>query len=171
MLRLFPSLTIAASALWGVACTVEGGPELVDVEDWEGDPALLRCPDREPEVRAAIVALLDELRAGRRADVTSVDRLIAALPPEVRENIIFFTETRSMAKIYPLFEKKQMAFAPTDSSAYSFNRQDGRWCSSAAGTTHCVESRVLFTSREADFVGSFTTDPESPALLHMNQLE
>ena len=163
MFRLPSSLALGACALWVAACTVEGGPALVDLEDWEGDPALLQCPDREPAVRAAVVALLDELRAGRRTDVTSVDRLIGALPAEVRENIVFLTETRSMAKIYPLFEKKQMAFAPTDSSAYSFDRQDGRWCSSAAGTTHCVESRVLFTSREADFVGSFTTDPESPS--------
>src|SRR6185503_11917124 len=82
---------------------------------------------------------------------------------EVRENIIFLTETRSMAKIYPLFEKKRMAFSATDSSAYSFHREDGRWCSTAADDTHCVESRVLFTSREADFIGAFTTDPESPS--------
>lgn len=163
MSRLPLSVAVTASALWLVACTVDGGPELIDQADWEGDPALLRCPDREPAVRAAIVKLLDDLRAGRRSELTSVDRLLAALPPEVRENIIFFTETRSMAKIYPLFEKKRMAFSPTDSSAYSFHREDGRWCSTAAGDTHCVESRVLFTSREADFIGSFTTDPESPS--------
>ena len=163
MFRLPSSLALTASALWLAACTVEGGPSLVDVEDWEGDPALLQCPDREPAVRAAIVKLLDDLRSGARRDVTSVDALLAALPAEVRENIIFFTETRSMAKIYPLFEKRRMAFAPTDSSAYSFHREDGRWCSTAAGATSCVESRVLFTSREADFVGSFTTDPESPS--------
>jgi hypothetical protein len=155
-------LTIAAS-LFMVACSVDGGPGLVDIEDWEGDPALLQCPDREPEVRAAVVALLDELRAGTRTDVTSVDALLGALPPEVRENIIFLTETRSMAKIYPLFEKKLMSFAETDSNAYSFHREGDRWCSSAGGDTHCVESRVLFTSREADFIGSFTTDPESPS--------
>ena len=163
MSRLSSSLALTASALWLAACTVDGGPDLVDAEDWEGDPALLTCPDREPEVRAAVVALLDQLRAGTRTDVTSVDSLVAALPPEVRENIIFLTETRSMAKIYPLFEKKKMAFAPTDSSAYSFQKEGNRWCSSAAGDTHCVESRVLFTSREADFIGAFTTDPESPS--------
>ncbi len=163
MFRLPAFLAIAASAFSVVSCTVDGGPDLLDAEDWEGDPALLQCPDREPAVRAAIVKLLDELRAGGRRDVTSVDALLAALPPEVKENIIFFTDTRSMAKVYPLFEKKRMSFAPTDSSAYSFHREDGRWCSTAQGATNCVESRVLFTSREADFVGSFTTDPESPS--------
>jgi hypothetical protein len=163
MSRLSTLLALTASAVGLAACTVDGGTDLVDLEDWEGDPALLQCPDREPAVRAAIVALLDELRAGTRRDVTSVDRLLAALPAEVRENIIFFTETRSMAKIYPLVERRRMAFAPIDSGAYTFNRQDGRWCSTAAGATHCAESRVLFTSREADFVGSFTTDPESPS--------
>ena len=163
MSHLASSVALTATALWLVACTVDGGPGLEEVGDWEGDPALLQCPDREPQVRAAVVALLDDIRAGKRADVTSVDSMVAALPPEVRENIIFFTETQSMAKIYPLFEKKRMAFASTDSSAYSFHREDGRWCSTAAGDTHCVESRVLFTSREADFVGSFTTDPESPS--------
>ncbi len=163
MSRLSSSLALTASALWLAACTVDGGPDLVDAEDWEGDPALLTCPDREPEVRAAVVALLDQLRAGTRTDVTSVDSLVAALPPEVRENIIFLTETRSMAKIYPLFEKKKMAFAPTDSNAYSFQKEGNRWCSSGGCDTLCGESRVLFTSREADFIGAFTTDPESPS--------
>ena len=163
MSRLLLPLALTASALWAAACTVEGGPGLEDLEDWEGDPALLQCPDREPAVRAAVVKLLDDLRAGTRTDVTSVDSLIGALPPEVRENIIFLTDTRSMAKIYPLAEKKKMVFSATDSSAYTFGREDSRWCSTAAGDTHCVESRVLFTSREADFIGAFTTDPESPS--------
>jgi hypothetical protein len=160
--RHLPLLTAFALAGSLAACASLAEEDGALEDAFTGDPKLLSCVDREPAVRAAVNQLFDAIDKGT-SPVTSVDALIGALPSDARKNILFLTDTRSMAKVYPLAQKKAMQLGATDSDDYAYHQDGLKWCSDAGGTTNCVESRVLFTSTEADFIGSFTTHPDSPS--------
>ena len=134
-----------------------------DKSDFAGDPALLSCADPEAALGNEIRVLLADITNGSRDDISKVSDLLAALPEEARRNVIFMTDTRSMARIYPSDEKDRQLTASEDSADYSFHSEGGKWCSSNQGSESCVESRVLFASPEGDFIGSFTTHPDSPS--------
>lgn len=107
--------------------------------------------------------LLDEVDGGARPDVVDVDSFLAALPSELKKNVVFLTDTRSMARVYPAEQKEQLRFSPEEGAARSHYTEDEKWCVDVDGQGHCVESRVLVASDYADFIGSFTTHADSPA--------
>jgi len=157
--RLATAAVILTCAL--PACTAS---DEVD-QDTSNETAaeLLACRDREPEVRGMVEDLLAAVDAGERPDVVDVDSLLAALPPELKKNVVFMTDTRSMARVYPAEQKEQLRFSPVGGGDRSHYSEDDKWCVDVDGQGHCIESRVLVASDYADFIGSFTTHPDSPA--------
>jgi hypothetical protein len=159
----FATLALS-SVLWTLgACTAVDDTDQDASNTTEVAAELLECRDREPEVRGAVRNLLDEVDAGARPDIVDVDSFLGALPPPLKKNVVFLTDTRSMARIYPIDEKAKLRLSPTEEAARSHYTEDEKWCTEVDGDSHCIESRVLVASNYADFIGSFTTHKGSPA--------
>ena len=130
------------------------------------------CTDRDDErlVREAVLQLVDTLEVSPDAlvgpgqtEIDSMDQFIAALPQKVRQQPLFMTETRAMARIYPRSERKRLRDGDP-LAVREFVDRDGKWCTTVDGELgHCLEARVLLPSVSADVIGSFTTHPDSPA--------
>ncbi|MEQ9320713.1 MAG: hypothetical protein RIF41_16220, partial [Polyangiaceae bacterium] len=156
--------TLAALALGSTlaACTGDGSDQAT-ANQTEVTAELLACRDREPAVRGQVRELLSEVDAGERPDVVDVDSFLAAMPPELKKNVVFLTDSRSMARVYPAEQKEQLQSSTEEGAARTHYTEDEKWCVEVDGQGHCVESRVLVASDHADFIGSFTTHGDSPA--------
>jgi hypothetical protein len=134
------------------------------LEDPNGLAALLTCPDRDPAVRSQVKKLVDGLSLSGNA-VTSLDAFVGTLPLQMRQNVMFWTETRALQRIYSYDHQLAMLQMPRSVSDRSFHNQGGKWCVApkAGGQDLCLESRVLLSSTDGDIIGTFVTDPESPS--------
>ncbi len=54
------------------------------------------CRERDPELTAQIKRLVADIESGRRDDIKSVDDFLMALPPTVRQSMIFIADSRSL---------------------------------------------------------------------------
>jgi hypothetical protein len=132
------------------------------IQDPNGLAALMTCADHDPGVRAEVNTLLQQVSSG--STISSLDAFVAALPLQIRQNVMFWTETRAMQRIYPIEQQQAVSRLPVKTQDRSFHKEGSRWCVSPkdGGEKSCVEARVLLASTEGDFIGTFTTHPESP---------
>lgn len=122
--------------------------------------------DGEAEIRTAVSDILAGIDTGDRADITSVADLVAALPQATRENLLFFSHSRALARVYSAEERRRLMLdtRATDDRTIQSERDDYKWCvEQTGGHEACVEARVLMLSPDGDFIGSFTTNPDSPS--------
>ncbi len=148
------------------------GAKCDDGSQTSSDPsALTVCVDHPGarEIREEIQSLLEGIVDGSRSDVNSIAAFVAALPQETRENLMFMTHSRALARVHTYDEQRRLMLdtRPSEDRVIDPDTQSRQWCLTQDGEqTACVETRVLMVSKEADFVGSFTSNPASPSEGH-----
>lgn len=177
--------SLAAMLFAAVACSTDDGQRRTP--DAEADCGGAKCDDAADvpterseltvcvdhpgarEIREEIRALVDGIADGSRSDVTSIAGFVAALPEETRENLILMTHSRALARVHTFEEQRRLILdtRPSEDRVIDPDTDEHKWCLTQEGEqTACVETRVLMVSKEADFVGSFTSNPNSPSEGH-----
>lgn len=149
----------------GAKCDDADDDQAVDIAE------LTTCVDRPEEaaIRDAVVTLLEGLSSGESTEITSVADFVAALPDAARSNLLFLTHSRALARVNTAQERRRLLLDTRASDARTIDpdAEGHRWCVDGEdGESTCVESRVLVMSPDADFIGSFTTHPDSPSEGH-----